>query len=123
MGLLVTNNFLSVISKGGITMKNFLKKLTSRKFIVTAITAIAGIVTLIVGENEVAQIVASALMTIVPTVVYCVTEGIIDAKSVKTITEVVADTAEKLGASEEKVEVIEQMGAMAEMFTEDTTEE
>lgn len=104
-------------------MKNFLKKLTSRKFIVTAITAIAGIVTLIVGENEVAQIVASALMTIVPTVVYCVTEGIIDAKSVKTITEVVADTAEKLGASEEKVEVIEQMGAMAEMFTEDTTEE
>lgn len=104
-------------------MKNFLKKLTSRKFIVTAITAIAGIITLIVGDNEVVQIVASALMTIVPTVVYCVTEGIIDAKSVKTITEVVADTAEKLGASEEQVEKIEQIGALGEALVEESTEE
>ena len=123
MGLLVTNNFLSVISKGGITMKNFLKKLTSRKFIVTAITSITGIITLIVGENEVVQIIASALMTVIPTVVYCVTEGIIDAKSVKTITEVAVDTAEKLGASEDKVEIIEQIGAIGEMLAEDNTEE
>lgn len=104
-------------------MKNFLKKLTSRKFIVTAITSITGIITLIVGENEVVQIIASALMTVIPTVVYCVTEGIIDAKSVKTITEVAVDTAEKLGASEDKVEIIEQIGAIGEMLAEDNTEE
>ena len=104
-------------------MKNFLKKLTSRKFLVTAITSITGIITLIVGENEVVQIIASALMTVIPTVVYCVTEGIIDAKSVKTITEVAVDTAEKLGASEDKVEIIEQIGAIGEMLAEDNTEE
>lgn len=103
--------------------KNIVDKLTSRKFIVTAISAIAGIVTLFVGDNEVVQIVASALMIVVPTIVYCIMEGVVDAKSIKTITEVVADTAEKLGAPEEKVEIIEQMGAIAEVLTEETTEE
>lgn len=103
-------------------MKNFLKKLTSRKFIVTAISAIAGIVTLIVGDNDVIPIIASALMVVIPTIVYCITEGVIDSKSVQTITEVAADTAEKLGASKEKVDVIEQIGALGEALTEDTTE-
>ena len=32
---------------------NIIKKLTSRKFIIAAITAIAGIITLFVGDNEV----------------------------------------------------------------------
>ena len=105
-------------------MNNFWKKITSRKFIVTAITLIAGLVALFVGENnEIIQIIASALMTIVPTIVYCITEGAIDAASVKSITDTVADTAEKLGASEEKVEIIEQMGAMGEVLVEDTPEE
>ena len=103
--------------------KNLLKKLTSRKFIVTAISAIAGIVTLFVGDNEIIQTVASALMIIVPTIVYCIMEGVIDSKSVKTITEVAVDTAEKLGASDAKVEVIEQLGAIGEVLVEDTPEE
>ena len=100
-------------------MKNFIKKLTSRKFIVTAISAIAGIVTLFVGENEIVQIVASALMIVIPTIVYCITEGVLDSKSLKTITDTVADTAEKLGVSQEKVEVIEQMGAIGEVLIEE----
>ena len=95
-------------------MKNFLKKITSRKFIVTAITAIAGIITLIVGENEVVQIIAGAAMTIVPAIVYCITEGVIDAKSVKTIADATVDAAEKLGASEEIVDIIEQVGDVTE---------
>lgn len=103
--------------------KNILEKLTSRKFIVTAITAIAGIVTMFVGDNEVVDIVASALMVVVPTVVYCITEGVLDAKSLKTITDTVADTAEKLGASEEKVEMIEQLGSIGEILVEDTPKE
>ena len=93
-------------------MKNFLKKLTSRKFIVTAISTIAGVVTLIIGENAVVDIVASALMVVVPTIVYCITEGVIDAKSVKTIADTVADAAEKLGASEIVVDTIEQVGEL-----------
>ena len=102
---------------------NFLKKLTSRKFIVTAISAIAGVVTLFVGNNEIVQIIASALMVVIPTIVYCITEGVLDSKSIKTITETVVDTAEKLGASKEKVEVIEKIGEIGEILTEETTEE
>ena len=100
-----------------------MKKFTSRKFIVTAISIIAGVITLFVGENEIVQIVASALMTIIPTIVYCITEGVVDAKSVKTITETVADTAEKLGVSKENVEIIEKVGEIGEMIAEKKTDE
>ena len=103
-------------------MKNFLKKLTSRKFIVTAISTIAGIVTLIVGENAVVDIIASALMVVVPTIVYCVTEGVIDAKSVKTITETVVDTAEKLGADKNVIDTLEIVGEIGEALTQENTE-
>lgn len=100
-------------------MKNdLLKKLTSRKFIVTAITAIAGIITMIIGNNAAVQTIAGAAMTIVPTVVYCLMEGVIDAKSINTITTATADAAEKLGANEATVDVIEQMGAVGEALAE-----
>lgn len=104
--------------------KDIIKKLTSRKFIVTVITAITGIITLCVGENEVVQTIAGAAMTIVPTVVYCLMEGMIDAKSVKIITDTVADTAEKLGADENTVDTIEQIGAVGEVLvSEEDSEE
>ena len=99
--------------------KNVLEKLTSRKFIVTAITAIAGLITLIIGENEIVQTIAGAAMTIVPTIIYCIMEGVIDAKSVKTITDATVEAAEKLGANETVVEVIEQVG---EIIAEDKKE-
>lgn len=102
--------------------KSILERLTSRKFIVTVITAIAGIVTLIVGENEVINIIASALMVVVPTIVYCITEGVIDAKSVQTITEATVDAAEKLGANKNVVDVIEQVGEVGEILTETSKE-
>ena len=102
--------------------KNILEKLTSRKFIVTVITAIAGIITMIIGENEVVQIVAGAAMTVVPTIVYCLMEGTIDAKSVRTIVDVTVDTAEKLGADEKVVDIIEQAGEIGEILTEDKKE-
>ena len=98
--------------------KSVLEKLTSRKFIVTAITAIAGIITLIIGENEVVQIVAGALMTVIPTIVYCIMEGTIDAKSIKTITDATVDAAEKLGANEKVVDAIEQVGEVGEILTD-----
>lgn len=102
---------------------NIIKKLTSRKFIIAAITAIAGIITLFVGDNEVVQVIAGAAMTIIPTVVYCLMEGIVDAKSFKVITEATADAAEKLGADEKTVNMIEQVGAVGEVLTEDDTTE
>ena len=104
--------------------KNILEKLTSRKFIVTAITAIAGIITMFVGENVVVQTIAGAAMTILPTIVYCLMEGVIDAKSVETITKATAEAAEKLGADDKVVEVIEQIGEVGEIIlTADNSEE
>lgn len=104
-------------------MKNFITKITSRKFIVTAISTIAGIITLIVGDNAVVDIIASALMVVIPTIVYCITEGVLDAKSIKTITETVADTAEKLGADDKVVDAIDKVGEIGEILTDDKTEE
>ena len=104
-------------------MKDFIKKITSRKFIVTAISAIAGIVTMIIGDNAVVDIIASALMIVVPTIVYCIMEGVIDAKSVKTITETVLDTAEKLGADEKTIDAIEKVGEIGEILTDNKKEE
>ncbi len=98
--------------------KNILKKLMSRKFIIAMIAAIAGVVSLIAGDNEVVQIIASAAMIIIPTVVHCIIEGTIDAKSIKTITEATTDAAEKLGANDETVDVIEQVGAVGEVLAD-----
>ena len=105
-------------------MKNFIKKLTSRKFIVTAISAIVGIITMIIGENAVVDIIASALMVVIPTVVYCITEGVLDAKSIKTITDTVVDAAEKLGADDKTIDAIEQVGELGEVLIDsDNSEE
>lgn len=61
-------------------------------------------------------------MTIIPTVIYCLMEGIVDAKSIKTITEATADAAEQLGVDSKTVDVIEQIGTVGEILTEETTE-
>ena len=97
-------------------MKNTLKKFTSRKFIVAIIAAIAGVVTMIIGHEETVQIVAGALATIIPTVAYCVMEGVIDAKSVKTVTDAAIDAAEKLGADKTAVDVIDKVGQAGEIL-------
>lgn len=102
--------------------RTILEKLTSRKFIVTAITAIAGIITAIIGENETVNIIVGAAMTVIPTIVYCITEGVLDAKSVKTITEATVDAAGKLGANETVVDVIETAGEIGEAIIESKTE-
>lgn len=102
--------------------RSIIEKLTSRKFIVTVLTAIAGIITAIIGENETVTILVGAAMTIVPTIVYCIMEGVIDAKSVKTIAEATADAAEKLGANDTVVDTIEQAGEIAESFMEESKE-
>jgi hypothetical protein len=98
--------------------RTILEKLTSRKFIVTVITAIAGVITAIIGESETLKIIVGAAMTVIPTIVYCITEGVLDAKSVKTIAEATADAAEKLGAKDNVVDVIEQAGEIGEILIE-----
>lgn len=97
-------------------MSNFVRKITSRKFIVTAIAAIAGVVTLFVGENEIVDTIAGMAMTVIPTIVYCAMEGYVDAQSVKTVTKATADAAEKLGADKIAIDAIEKVGAVGEVL-------
>lgn len=100
--------------------QNIIKKLTSRKFILSVITAITGIITMILGgENEIVQTIAGAAMTIIPTIVYCLMEGFIDSQSVKTITNATMDMEEKLGADENTVDAIGKIGYVGEVLTED----
>lgn len=101
------------------TKTNLIKKLTSRKFIIAAITAIVGIITVFVGDNETVNIIAGAAMTIIPTIVYCVVEGMVDAKSVETVTNATADAAEKLGADKSVVDTINQVGNIGEILVGD----
>lgn len=102
--------------------KPIIDKLTSRKFIVTVITAITGIVTMIVGDNEVVQIIAGAAMTIIPTIIYCIMEGVIDANSVKVITDATIEVVEKLGADDKIKDTIQSVGEIGEILTEDKEE-
>lgn len=100
-------------------MKNdWIKKLTSRKFILTALAAISGICSLVFGENHAVQTVMGALMVILPATVYCITEGKIDAASVAKISKAVTDAAEELGASKETLRGLEKIGDAAEALTE-----
>lgn len=101
-----------------------MRKFGSRKFIVSLITAAAGIVTLFLGDNEIIKVIVGAAMTIIPSVVYCVMEGVVDAKSVKTIKDATVEAAEKLGANDATVDVIEQVGTVVETLVDtDNTEE
>ncbi len=99
--------------------REWIQKLTSRKFILSLIAAVVGILTLVFGENKTLQIIAGAAMTIIPTVVYCISEGKIDAESVKQITGAVSDAAEKLGAEETVSEAIESLGAVGGALLEE----
>lgn len=98
--------------------KPVIQKRTIRKFIIALITAITGIITLCVGDNEIIRIIAGAAMTIIPTVIYCLMEGDIDARSIGTITDAAVDAAKQLGADEKTVEVIEQIGLVGEILSD-----
>lgn len=93
--------------------QTIIKKLTSRKFIVSVITLIAGIVTMIIGHEYEVTTVAGALMSIVPVIVYCIVEGTVDAKAVQTVTDAASQAAEDLG-QDKAAEVIEQVGDIVE---------
>lgn len=71
---------------------NIKQKLTSRKFWVALITILTGILGIVGAEDNVVQIITSALLTLVPTIIYIITEGKIDAASVSTIVTTVGET-------------------------------
>lgn len=95
-----------------------MKKFTSRKFLLTLVGNIMGIVTLLVGQTTVTTVVG-AMAVILANVVYCVVEGTIDAKSVGQIADAVEDIADELGADEQVVVAIDKIGDIAEGLAKD----
>ncbi len=90
-----------------------LQKLTSRKFIISALSAIAGICALIFGESHAISTVMGAMMVIVPSVVYCIMEGRVDAESAKNIGSAITNAAQKLGADEQTIKTLEKVSDVA----------
>lgn len=100
-------------------MKN---KYLSRKFIVTVISAVAGIVVAIIGHDEIVQSIAACLAVVIPTVVYTITEGRIDAAGIKSSGEAV----EKLllnNGKKSAAEVVRNLTDIAESIAEDPPDE
>ena len=63
--------------------ETIIKKLTSRKFIISLIALISGIALLCGADGDTVETVSAALMILVPTFVYCITEGKLDAEALK----------------------------------------
>lgn len=74
-----------------------MKKYLSRKFIVTIVSAIAGIVIAIVGHAELVQSIAACAMIVLPAIAYTITEGKIDAENVKTAGDAIENTLRENG--------------------------
>ena len=80
------------------------EKLTSRKFWVTLIGVACGIACLFGADSTSVELISGALLTLVPTVVYVITEGKIDAQGAKKIASSVSDALDVLSGdvNEEK---------------------
>lgn len=71
-----------------------MNKLKSRKFWLTLITTLSGIATALMNVNGEIGIIAGMIVAVLPTIVYVITEGRIDAKAVGMITEDISEVSE-----------------------------
>lgn len=62
-----------------------MNKFLSRKFILTALTVLAGVATALVGVGGKVGVAAGVAAAVLPTIIYVVTEGKIDEKAVSMI--------------------------------------
>ena len=70
------------------------KKRISRKFLLALITVIAGVVGMLGDPDNVVEAVTAALTALIPTVIYIITEGRIDAAAAGKMADAVSDIAE-----------------------------
>lgn len=83
-------------------MSAFLKKFTSRKFLLALIATIAGVVAMCGVPDGVVEAVSAALTALIPTVIYIITEGRIDAAAVGQIAGAVQDVAESVADNDKE---------------------
>lgn len=86
-------------------MKKLLEKFTSRKFLLALIATIAGVVAMCGVPDGVVEAVSAALTALIPTVIYIITEGRIDAAAVGQIAGAVQDVAESVADNDQESDV------------------
>ncbi|MBQ8388948.1 MAG: hypothetical protein IJX46_08490 [Clostridia bacterium] len=62
---------------------NIKEKLTSRKFWVTLVSILTGVAQLLGADGELAEILGGVALALIPSVIYVITEGKIDAESAR----------------------------------------
>lgn len=73
-----------------------MNKLKSRKFWLTLITTLSGIATALMNVNGEVGIIAGMVVAVLPTIVYVITEGKIDAKAVRMVAEDITEITDKV---------------------------
>ena len=74
--------------------EKIIKKITSRKFIVSVITLISGIALLFGADGDLVETLSASAMILLPTIVYCITEGKLDQSALKNFNDAI-DVLEK----------------------------
>ncbi len=72
-------------------MKKILEKLVSRKFLVSAVSMIAGVAALCGADLDTVRVLAGTAMTVLPALIYCISEGRVDAATVDMLTRAVQE--------------------------------
>jgi hypothetical protein len=101
-------------------MKDFFKKLGSRKFLMALISVISGIMSMMNCGDSLIQFVCSLILIVVPVIAYIVTEGVLDYTSIGLALDQVIEALQKYIDSIKEVENKENNG---ETIIEEETSE
>lgn len=82
-----------------------IQKLTSRKFWVALVTLIAGVLSMIGADENMVQIITGGILALVPTIIYIITEGKIDAASVGAAMQTIGNTVSSAAAADKNENV------------------
>lgn len=82
-------------------MKNFFKKITSRKFLAAAAGVIVGVALAFGADTTEVTAITGAITAVVSAVTYIITEGKVDAESVKKAVEGIQNAVEVLTDEED----------------------
>lgn len=85
-------------------MKNFFKKFGSRKFLITFVSVISGILTMANCDDSLIQFICSLIMIIAPALTYIITEGVLDYTSIGLALEEVVEIINKYIETKKELE-------------------
>ena len=66
-------------------MNKFISKLTSRKFWISLISTFVGIAELFGADGELVSVIVGSALALIPSIIYIITEGKVDAASAKNL--------------------------------------